>query len=413
MKLSAPENEAYAATIVSFDTDFPLENADNLVGARFFGYTAAIPKSYVHDLYVMFPAEAQLSHEYCHENNLYRHGHLNKDEGKSGYIEDNRRIRAIKLRGNTSNCIIMPLESLAYTGVDVREFKAGDTFDKLNGHDICQKYVVKTKEPRAKTQVAKVSRVDDRLLPKHFKTPQYWRHESEFNGKLVTVTQKLHGTSVRIAHIPVAKKLTWIERLAKKFGAKIKDQEYDYVFGTRNVIKDPNNPSQNSFYENDIHTQVGQRVKDALPKNYIIYGEIIGWENKQKPIQPHYTYNLKPGNQELYVYRVAVINPDGVMVDLSWDAMREFCKEKGLNIVPLLWRGWSRELDVDQFMNRNYYVDGFKNAIPLSNHKTKDEGVCVRYEDQIPVIAKAKCSEFLEIETRVLDQGIADIEEES
>lgn len=411
MKLHEPVNEAYAATIVRLDHTYPLDNSDNLVGARFFGYSAVIPKDYPTGLYVMFSAETQLSEEYCRENNLFRHGNLNKDESKSGYIEDNRRIRAIKLRGNTSNCVVMPLESLSHTGVDLSEFNEGDTFDELMGHPICQKYVVKSTAREVKTQAPKFSRVDKRLMPEHIKTVQYWRHAQQFNERPVVITQKVHGTSVRISNIPVAKTLTWKDRLAKKFGVSVSEHEYDYVYGSRRVIKD-SRADQNHFYDEDIYTAVGEKVKDAVPKNYILYGEIIGWVNNEKPIQPNYTYNLKPGSNELYIYRIATVNLDGFVTDLSWDAVKEFCKERGLNHVPELTRsiGWNDTI-TDHYMNKRYYDEGFSQAIPLSDPKTKDEGICIRYEAQIPVIAKAKCSEFLGHETKILDKGEVDTEE--
>lgn len=411
MKLSKPDNEAYAATIVNLKNTYPLENSDNLVGARFFGYNAVIPKSYSSGLYVMFSAETQLSEDYCKENNLHRHGNLNKDQSKTGYIEDNRRIRVVKLRGNPSSCVIMPLDSLAYTGVNVSEFKEGDTFDELNGREICKKYVVKTTVREAKVQAPKFSRVDKRMLPEHVKTLQFFRYEKQFAEKPVVVTQKLHGTSVRIANIPVAKTLTWKDRLAKKFGINVSEHEYDYVYGSRRVVKDIN-ADQNHFYSHDLWTATGERVKDSVPKNYILYGEIIGWVDEQKPIQPGYTYNLKPGSNELYIYRIATVNPDGFVTDLSWDAVKEFCKERGLNHVPELrvFNGIS-EAEVDAAMNRRYYDEGFKQAVPLSDPKTKDEGICIRYEAQIPVIAKAKCSEFLGHETKILDKGEIDTEE--
>ena len=411
MKLKEPVNESYAATIVKLDHTYPLDNSDNLVGARFFGHSAVVPKSYPQGLYVMFSAETQLSEEYCRENNLFRHGNLNKDESKSGYIEDNRRIRAIKLRGNTSNCVVMPLESLSYTGADLSEFNEGDTFDELAGHPICQKYVVKSTAREVKTQAPKFSRVDKRLMPEHIKTVQYWRHAQQFNERPVVITQKVHGTSVRISNIPVAKTLTWKDRLAKKFGVSVSEHEYDYVYGSRRVIKD-SRADQNHFYDEDIYTAVGEKVKDAVPKNYILYGEIIGWVNNEKPIQPNYTYNLKPGSNELYIYRIATVNLDGFVTDLSWDGVKEFCKERGLNHVPELTRsmGWD-ETVTDHYMNKRYYDEGFSQAIPLSDPKTKDEGICIRYEAQVPVIAKAKCSEFLGHETKILDKGEIDVEQ--
>lgn len=411
MKLHEPVNEAYAATIVKLENTYPLENSDRLVGSRFFGYSAVIPKDYPLGLYVMFSAETQLSEEYCRENNLFRHGNLNKDQSKTGYIEDNRRIRAIKLRGNTSNCVIMPLESLAYTGVDISQFKENDTFDHLADREVCKKYVVKSTAREIKTQTPKFSRVDKRLMPEHIKTVQYFRHSDQFKDKMLVVTQKIHGTSVRISNIPVAKELSWKDRIAKKLGINISEQEYDYVYGSRRVIKDSRGEQQH-FYDEDLWTSTGERVKDSVPKNYILYGEIIGWVNEHKPIQPNYTYNLKPGTSELYIYRVATVNPDGFVTDLSWDGVKEFCKERGLNHVPELTRsiGWN-ETVTDHYMNKRYYDEGFTQAVPLSDPKTKDEGICIRYEAQIPVIAKAKCSEFLGHETKVLDQQQEDLEQ--
>lgn len=412
MKLQSPINEAYAATIVKLDHTHPLENSDNLVGARFFGYNAVIPKSYEPGFYVMFSAETQLAHAYCHANNLYRKSDLNKDQSKKAYIEENRRIRAIKLRGNTSNCVIMPLESLEYTGANVSELKLNDTFDHLNGVEICRKYAVKTTEPKAlRSQSPKFSRVDKRLMPEHIKTVQYWRYQKEFNSRFVVVTQKLHGTSIRLSNIPVSRPLTIREKIAKKFGVKVDDHVYDYVYGSRRVIKDVNDPDKNHFYDVDLWSKVGEKHRDVIPKNYILYGEIIGWVDEHKPIQPDYTYNLAPGKNELYIYRVATVNPDGVVADLSWDGVREFCIELGLRSVPELTRCFGHDLNVDDFMNRMYHSEGFNQAVPLSSNKTKDEGIAIRYEAQVPVVAKAKCSEFLEKETRDLDKNEMDVEQ--
>lgn len=413
MKLKEPVNESYAATIVRLENTYPLDNSDNLVGARFFGYSACISKDTPFGLHVMFSPETQIDHEYAYENNLHRHGNLNKDQSAKGYLEDNRRVRAIRLRGNVSNCILMPLESLSYTGADISQLKEGDTFDELNGHSICKKYVVpgSDKVAQSRANTPKFSRVDKRLMPEHIKTVQYFRHPNEFRDKMLVVTQKIHGTSVRISNIPVAKELSWKDKIAKKLGINISEQEYDYVYGSRRVIKDSRGEQQH-FYDEDLWTSTGERVKDSVPKNYILYGEIIGWVNEHKPIQPNYTYNLKPGQSELYIYRIATVNPDGFVTDLSWDGVKEFCKERGLNYVPELTRsiGWN-ETVTDHYMNKRYYDEGFKQAIPLSDPKTKDEGICIRYEAQIPVIAKAKCSEFLGHETKILDQEQEDVEQ--
>ena len=54
----------------------------------------------------VFPAEVQLSGEYARFNNLHRHGNLNADQGQAGYLEDNRRVRALKFRGWVKTCMI-------------------------------------------------------------------------------------------------------------------------------------------------------------------------------------------------------------------------------------------------------------------------------------------------------------------
>jgi hypothetical protein len=88
----------------------PLEDCDNVVGTPIFGFQAIVGKdSKPGDLGIVFPAESQLSEEYCRVNNLFRHGDLNDDESAKGYLEDNRRVKAMKFRGHRSDCLFMPL----------------------------------------------------------------------------------------------------------------------------------------------------------------------------------------------------------------------------------------------------------------------------------------------------------------
>ena len=102
---------------------------------------------------MLFTAESQLSLEFASKNNLHRHGDLNEDESESGYLEDSRRVKAIKLRGHQSNALFLPFQALEYTGVTLNDLNEGDTFDKLNGHDIVKKYMLK--EPGTNRKVDK------------------------------------------------------------------------------------------------------------------------------------------------------------------------------------------------------------------------------------------------------------------
>lgn len=418
MKINPPKNPNYAATVVRVRHINTLANCNNVVGAPLLGYQAITSKNtQVGDLVLVFGAETQLSLEYASQNNLNRHAELNADPEVSGYLEDNRRIKAIKFRGHRSDALIMPLESLAYLGIDVSQLKEGDTFDQLDGQEVCRKYVARPPRERGAGQQVKPvrkERVDEAMLPKHFDTADYFRvyRQIKMNDQVV-ITQKLHGTSLRVGHTLVERKLSWLERMAQKLGVKVRETEYAYVYGSRNVIKDPGNPFEaGEFYGVDLYSQVGSLLKGLLPKGYVVYGEIVGWvPDTSTPIQKGYTYRIPEGVAELYVYRVTTINEDGRTVDLSWPAVKEFCSSVGLETVPELAADYAvSEEYVDGFLDVRL-ADRYSQALPTDGSMV-DEGVCLRVEGITPFVVKAKSPEFLRHETKMLDKGALDIEAE-
>lgn len=415
MKLQKPENENYAAVVVRIKSITPLENCDNVVGTPIFGFQAIVGKdTQVGDIGIVFPAETQLSEEYTHKNNLHRHSDLNDDKGKQGYLEDNRRVKAMKFRGQRSDCLFMPISSLAYTKEKIAELKEGDTFDILDGHEICKKYVVKTRSPRRieKNKEKVFKRVDTKFLPEHYDSDNFFRNRDAIpESQHIIVTQKLHGTSIRIGNTIVRRKLKLIENLLKKMGVKIQETEFDYVFGSRKVIKDVNNPNQNHFYSTDIWSEEGKKLEGTIPEGFIVYGELIGWTSEGAAIQKNYTYQIPAGTCDLYIYRVAFVNGQGKIVDLAWEQVKEFCKDTGLKNVPELWQGRMADLTVEDFLDRRFNDNGYAQALPLEKEKTLvDEGVCVRVDGIAPYILKAKSPIFLQHETKMLDQEVVDLE---
>jgi hypothetical protein len=417
MNLQEPENKNYAAIVCRITSLNTLENCDNVVGAPLFGYQAIVSKdTKIGQLGILFPPETQLSEEYARMNNLFRHSELNNDPTQAGYLEDNRRVKAMKFRGHTSNALFMPLSSIYYTGVETPLIEEGYIFDKIKGHEICRKYVIK--EPNTtlrmdKNKVAKFRRVDNVAFPLHFDTDNYWRNSKSIpDDQLVTVTQKIHGTSIRIGRVKVLRKLSWLEKLAKKFGVKVAEEEYANVYGSRRTIKDPSDPDQQGYYESDIYTEEGKKLDDLVPDDYVFYGELIGWVGPGSPIQKDYTYNLPNGERALYIYRIAHVSNGGrTVVDLAWDQVKQMCNDLGLNHVPELWRGPHSEFNANDWMNIRYFDSGFKQAVPLSgSKKLVDEGVVVRVDRLVPYCLKAKSSIFLEKETKDLDKGVADLE---
>ena len=422
--IDKPQNPNYCATVVTVPaTRFGLKNLDKLEGINIFGFQVIVGKDTPSGIKgLFFPAETQLSDEYCFKNNLYRHGDNNELPDQKGYFEDNRRVRAIKFKGNTSNGFFMPLNSLEYTKVDVSILKDGDEFDTINGHEICRKYTVPTKASRPQEKADRgFVRADKKFMPEHIDTENFYKNFEKIDPTAhVIVTQKIHGTSIRIANTMVNHKKSALETVASWFGAKIAKTEYAYLYGSKKVIKDANNPNQNHFYETDIWTLEGHKLDGLIPENYVVYGELVGWTPEGKEIQRNYTYAIPQGTCELYIYRVAIVNEKGLLTDLSWEQVKEFSRSIGVKHVPQMWQGLMAELIADDFKFVKSMMDvrffdglhgGYRNCLFLGDNKDLvDEGICVRQDGLTPKILKAKSPKFLEHETKILDAGEEDLE---
>lgn len=247
-----PENENYCATIVRIKNIIKLDNCDNVVATTIFGFQAIVGKAtQIGDAGIVFTTETQLSDQFAATNNLYRHAERNGIPTLKGYLEDNRRVRAVKFRGHISNALFLPLSALAFTGVNVDDLEEGDVFDQVGDIEICRKYIVPTfgKMKQMPMQPKKICRVEKIHMPEHFDTANYFRNDRNIDPETeIVVTQKLHGTSVRIGHTIVRRKLPLRDRIAQFFGVTVQTTEHDYVFGSRKVIKDINNPNQQHYY---------------------------------------------------------------------------------------------------------------------------------------------------------------------
>lgn len=424
MKFDAIKNPNYVATVVRVtESDlYPVAGLDNLVGYSKFGMQALVSKDTEPGLYILFSTEVQLSKDYAYANNLYREATLNADQTTTGYLEHTRRVKALKLRGNRSESLLMPLESLLYIGN--LNFAEGDVFDSINGEEICRKYLVK--EPGLNTgnqPKARVRRVDEKVFPQHIDSENYWRNCDKIPADAhVVVTQKLHGTSVRYGNVPaLVDKQTWLERLLRR---PLKTA-HRFVVGSRRVVKSIDLTADGQakahwYADGDLWTRYAdeQRIADRIPKDHIVYGELVGFTGKGSPIQKDYTYDCADGEAKLYVYRVAMVSTDGLVVDYSDAQMREWCAERGFLTVPLMVYGRHGDFgEVEALMELRYYdswvsgVSFLEQPIPLSHPTLADEGICVRHDGPHGTyILKAKAPSFLAHETKLLDTSTEDME---
>lgn len=385
----------YEATVVRIENLKPVPGLDNLVLTNLLGYSVLVGKeTRVGDIGLLFTAETQLSDDYACENNLYRDSSLNADPSKKGYLDANRRIRAVQFRGTPSNGLFMPLSSLDYTGWSGKA-KVGESFSEVFGEHICNKY----EPPKARDARAHGGKTPSTQGPTSFMryvdTLNWFKsHHLVHDDELIFVTQKLHGTSIRIGNVKLD--LPWYKRFGQWLGLPVKT--HGPVVGSRNVVKDLKD-------ENDLWVRVGKSVAESLPKDTIVFGEIVGW-NGDKPIQQGYTYGLPKGECRLYIYNTLWGNGCHT---------HRFCPA-GLKPVPGLALGTKSSLNVEDYLNRRFRDEGIgEDPLPLSDPKSVDEGVCLRVQDDSGKLRvfKAKSSKFLEWETRLLDRGLSDVESES
>ena len=107
-------------------------NADRLQIGECFGNAVIVSMEYEdNQLGVYFPSDGQLSVEFADANNLLR----KKDENGNnigGYMDpDKRNVTAIKLRGEKSDGLFLPLKSLESFG-DITALREGDRIDNFN-----------------------------------------------------------------------------------------------------------------------------------------------------------------------------------------------------------------------------------------------------------------------------------------
>ena len=374
---------SYCGYITKLQNVRPHSNADRMKLADCFGNTVCVGIDTPEDtLLIYFPTDGQLSTEYCEYNNLVR----KKDENGNnigGYMDpDKRNVTAIKLRGEKSDGLVMPLESLAFTGVDISTFKMGDTITVVNGHEICKKYIpVNKKAPRVsegnRTRKKKVPIAP--LFAEHADTEQLAYNMDAFKpGDEIEITLKMHGTSQRTGYLPVFKgyKRTLWDKICRRAGEPI--YEWDYVSGTRRTILE--NFDGGFYGSNAFRKQHENLFRGKLWKGETVYYEVVGFTDDGASIMAScsnkklndkefvkkygdttvFSYGCSPTGtkrmvgedadgrfmidvatpkSDVYVYRMTMTNEDGNIVEYTPNFMRYRCELMGVKTVPVMWKG--------------------------------------------------------------------------
>lgn len=375
----------YKAYITALTNVRKHPGADRLQLADVFGNTVCVSLDFYEGQKIAyFPTDGQLSVEFAEKNNLVR----KKDAAGNnvgGYLEpDKRNIRAIRLRGEKSDGIALPISAFDYCyahGDADTELFIGDVIDGcVNGHEICQKYIPRTnKSARVsgggnKTRKHRVPTAP--LFAEHVDTEQLAYNLSTFKpGDEIEITLKMHGTSQRTGYLPVLKgyKRTFLDWLFRREGKPIYD--WGYVSGTRRVVLE--NYDGGFYGDNQFREQHSKVFEGKLNKGETVYYEVVGFTTNGTPIMgdannkklndkefikqygetTRFSYGCSPNpmpalvygptgevraeavpQSDIYVYRMTMTNEDGEVVEYTPDFMRYRCEQMGVKTVPVFAR---------------------------------------------------------------------------
>ena len=325
MKLTIREDSKnYACTVVEIKEIFPIENADNIVRTVINGNNVVISKDVVvNSKMLYFCSGTKLSEMFCYHNNLYDKQENNLDDTKKGFISyKQRRVKALKLRGIISDGMLLPVNSVLYLTSDISKLEnsVGIEFTDIDGINICEKYIVYTpvsKNNNKQQKSVKLSRLVDNQFYLHNDTDNLRKNIHKLNpDDIIGIHYKKHGTSIVIGNVQTKRQLSWVEKIAKKLKFKIDEIKYDIVYSSRKVIKNGYlNPTQNEgYYGEDVWGVVAKEVGHLIPKNWTLYGEVLGYTPSGSAIQGKYDYGCKQGEYKFYVYKISVVNPDGNVI---------------------------------------------------------------------------------------------------
>lgn len=366
---------SYSAIICKIKVS-PIPEAKTIQVANCAGYTAIVGIDHKdNELGIFFPSDGQLTWPMVRENKLHREN--------GGYLEDNRRVRTIKLMGIKSEGIWLSLDSLKWTEtfkeepgkgkkycsncksyIAVRkymcgcgwnfetkkltkevikkklsELKEGDKLTSLNGVLLCNKYITRGTQEKSAKKVSIWTKVKSKLrgifapkleFPKHFDTEKLQHVLSSQKipyGMQYFISKKVHGTSQRSGFV---KSTSLLNQFAVKLGFK---QKYISVYGSRNLTL-PHRSCK------DLYRPIAHDLfKGKLNKDEIVYYEIVGFgENNSSIMQSHTISDMKLSkkfaNPMYYAYGMKKCETDQPKYQENFDVYVYRITQNGKNLSP-------------------------------------------------------------------------------
>lgn len=242
------------------------------------------------------------------------------------------RVRSIKLRGSISQGMVIQL-----TEEFLRMYPKLPGIGK-DGEDVANILGVTKYEPPASSFQGLGQR--NRKVPKG--NPNFLKYTDIENFKyyptlfgpkdVIQVTEKIHGTSVRYANLPMAVNSFW--KRVKKFVHLL--PQYEFCYGSRNVQLQFE--KDRVYYTENVYSIIAKKlqIEGLLQPGTALYGEIVG-----SGIQKGYSYGLGEGQWDFYAYDVKV---DGEYLDFP--QFKRWCRNANIKTVPLIFLGELMDADL-------------------------------------------------------------------
>lgn len=379
--------------------------------------------------------------------------------GHVGFFNKTGRVRSIRLGGVQSMGYLFTIDELAKYNPNVKNISlnqyVGEDFDTIEDKLFIKAYVPFVPERR---QVSKVEKRNkkieqfDRMVKGEFSFHYDTSPLPKCIGRLkpsdvVTITSKLHGTSICIGklHVKTPIKLPFYKWIWNKFvdltglfkAHRITDYVIDYgnVTASRTVIKNQyiNENVSDGYYGVDVWSEYGNLIYPFLSEGMIIYGEIIGYlTDSDKMIQKNYDYGCNKGKNKLMIYRITTNNEDGTKYEWNVTEVKKWTEKlvkdhpeiaDRIHVIDLLYHGTLADL----YPNISYMDHWHENVLealrnekerfnmekndPICKNKVPFEGVVLRIDnDEFAEAFKLKCAKFLSKEREEIDKGEVDME---
>lgn len=377
------------------------------------------------ELVLYLPTDGQIDRWFGDKFRLFRKNEDGTVQG--GYLENNGHVRAIKLRGNESSGITIPIGKV-FMEFGEQPWNLGDHVTEINGKEFCRKYIPKRKRtpgaPGSKSGY-KGKKAEGIVYPEfsmHTDTEQLAYNLDKFReGDLINMTLKMHGTSQRSMNTYAELPNGWFRRL---FHMKKKTRQ-EYVLGTRRTVV---KAVEGGFYGNDaFRFPHHEALKPHLLPGMEVFYEVVGYYGpgdgdtimgigdntkigdkafqKQFGKRTIFNYGCKPGESAMWIYRITSENG---AKEWTPEEITAWCEAHGFNRVPVIEDFVFTTTD-DLLDRVNKYFEDLVD--PIGGHVK--EGVVVRIVNRRNFAAfKSKTYEFKVLEGIIKETSDApDMEE--